>query len=442
MSQSQPQITFEALEQAFAPIEELGKGEITFDVADKTKVTLRVILPEEENEVQKFATFGLTQEEKGGDEEAEPAEALEFLERFKLALLSYAVVAVGEQDFRDVEYVETGEKLDNGQAVRLPKHVAVRKLIQRWGGTLRLAMYRKYTELILSMEERVQNAIKFAPSDLDAEIGRVEKLLTQLKAAKTQGDTLKTNFTEMVQSTAAVETADAEETRANADKLRAKMAGADVSEPEEAPAPTPDPAPSGERKPIIPDAAPPPVAPSEAPEPPPATEETVTPVAATDTPARPAEAPQTAFDRLEDSLLDPDDPEAAVAAENKRLLEARLSRGETGIPPAEGSVLTPNPGVVLPSGGQPPHMDAIETRDSLRAEEEAAMEELEDFQSNPAEVGTATHASGKEVPVFRGETEELAKVPPPPAEKARVNASTASEGTQNPRFRKAPTTEP
>jgi len=90
-------LTFEALEAALAPIESVGQGESTFDVGG-TSVTLRVIRPDEEIEVQKFAS--IPSQTVGDGEETPPEEtttvALEYIERFKVGLLAYALAKLDE----------------------------------------------------------------------------------------------------------------------------------------------------------------------------------------------------------------------------------------------------------------------------------------------------------------------------------------------------------
>lgn len=165
------QLTLHDLAQALAPIEQIGKGEITFDV-NGTSITLRRLLPEEENEVQKFAMS------KDG---AENTIALDYMERFKLGLLSYALVAIGNLDLRDAAYVETGEVLGNGKPVKLPRHLALRQMLALWASPLRLAMFRKYVELLNQVEKQAEAAIEFDEEELDDEIERLESRLSDLK---------------------------------------------------------------------------------------------------------------------------------------------------------------------------------------------------------------------------------------------------------------------
>ena len=72
------QIDFQALEQALAPIAEIGQGELTFDMG-ATPVTLRVLLPAEELEVQRYASEVISARGEGDD----PNDAVDYLDRFR-----------------------------------------------------------------------------------------------------------------------------------------------------------------------------------------------------------------------------------------------------------------------------------------------------------------------------------------------------------------------
>ena len=138
---------------------------------------------------------------------------------------------------------------------------------------------------------------------------------------------------------------------------------------------------------------------------------------------------------MQDSFLDPDDPEAAVAAENKRLLEAHLRGPQQQPPPVPGSVLTE---MRQRSLQRPPHLDAAEAEHAL-AEEEAVHQELDEFaEAQATQVGTV-QVGDKDAPVFKLPAEPL-EAKAPPAEKPQVNAQKG--GTTNPRFRKPSSTAP
>lgn len=170
------QITLEMLEQALAPIEQIGKEEVSFEV-NGTTVTMRRLSPEEDADVQKFATSALKNEET-------TANALDYIERFKLAVLSHAITSIGGMDLRDVSFIETAEKLDNGKNVKLPRVDAMRKLLLKWSAPIRVGMFRKYGDLLTRIEQNTESLFKFDLVDLDTEIERVEERLEQLKDAR------------------------------------------------------------------------------------------------------------------------------------------------------------------------------------------------------------------------------------------------------------------
>ena len=376
------QITLEALELALAPIRKIAVGEIVFDVnveGQPLSVALRNLSPEEEVEVQKYANQAITND---ADESTSNA-AADYMERFKVALLSHALVGIGPADLRDVQYVETGETLANGQKVKVPRYQAVRKLMQdqKWGGSVRIAMFGKYNELTVRMEQTAEQSILFEPSDLDTEIERQEKRLVQLKEErerrkKPQAPT--TSVSNKVHTVAKIEEQDrAERSEAVTDYLVKQT-------PTEAPP----------RRPVTPATALPPAAPPiqvPAPQGAPATLLNAVPP-----------SPQVAHQNRpmvhspDDSFVDTGDQEAleaAVEQENHRLLAMR--RGQAIPPPS-----------VLGAMRRPPHLDALEV--SQEQEAFVSVGSLPD--------GTAVH---------RGPTEELtsgdrpAPAGPPPVRQAR-----------------------
>ena len=166
-----------ALEAALSQIEEVGQGEATFDF-NGIPITMRVLLPKEELEIQKYASVAL---EEGSDESAQ---TVDYLDRFKISLLSHSIIAVGDLDFRDVEFVATGEALPNGKQVKIHRVEAVRKLAQRWSRPSILMLFKKYSELLEAVEKKAEEAVEFEPTDFDSEIERLENLIAEVKSKK------------------------------------------------------------------------------------------------------------------------------------------------------------------------------------------------------------------------------------------------------------------
>lgn len=163
-----------------APLSEIGKGESSFEVMG-VQITLRALAPDEEIDVQRFARSVLSE----GDLN-DQINALEYLDRFRTASLGYSIVQIGDLDFRDVEVVETGEKLANGTSVKLRKHEAIQRLISSggWSRQMVVAVYRKFGELHSKVEKEVEGLIEFEPVDYDTEISRLQDQIRELQEEK------------------------------------------------------------------------------------------------------------------------------------------------------------------------------------------------------------------------------------------------------------------
>lgn len=168
-----------ALEEAFAQVEDIGSGWKTFEI-NGSQITLRIIYPKEEAAVTQWAGQLL----ENADDEDAPHVAIQFLDRFKIGLLSYAIQGIGGMDLRGVEYVPTGKSLDNGKPVQIPKYEALRTLCGKWSRLMLVSVFRKYMELAGEVERKAERAIEFEPTDLDAEIARLERRLLELKEQK------------------------------------------------------------------------------------------------------------------------------------------------------------------------------------------------------------------------------------------------------------------
>jgi len=411
------QISFEALEKALAPIKDIGQGELTFPVGS-VSVTLTVLTPEQEVDVQRYANEAI----QDGDESM--SNTADYLERFKVAILSHAIIAVGDQDLRDVDVVETAEKLPNGQSVKLPKVQALRKMLLMWTGTVRLSIFRKYGELLERVERAADKAIQFEPADLDVEIERIEKRLAALKEekekqAKTIEEGIMTPVGKLAKSLAHKGVTEQAEHRETVDQATAARAGVPFTAevvvesspdaPSEAPALSESPVP---RQSILPPSAPPPgavkpnvaVPPSE-PTPPPETAPEV------------ARAPEPLPE--DDSFVDPGDSDAmdaAVQAENRRLIEIRrraIEQQRAGGSPQSHQGMRP-----------PPH----------RAAQDVPITDYnpEDFDDSQLKVSKAPDGAPA---VQMQPTEELSQTKESRGGRVPLNQSAAPKGSGNPRFK-------
>lgn len=401
------QIDYKALEQALAPIAEIGQGELTFDMGG-TLVTMRVLIPAEELAVQRYASTALT------DEDSKDAnDAVDYLDRFRIATLAHAIVAVGTLDFRGVEFVETGDTLENGKAVKVPKHKAMQSLVGRWSRALLTRAFRKYSELTNQVDAQADKAIQFEPSDRDAEIERLEDQLKELQATKERENQKNQDiFSQKVATAVALSDSGEKMTEA----LRKTQASPDpesYDEPE-APAPTPVPVPR-RTGPITPQQAIPPA-------------------------DRPVPTPQQVVQqrqeirppppRADSSFINADDDDsmdAALGAEHQRLVDMRRRNAQGQRQPDDGSARTEAPRrqqmpVALTPARRAPHLDAAETEAEMGVMSAAAQQarRLED-------------RDGKEVYAMPAQDLEVPAARPRP-DRSALDPKAGDGGSINPRF--------
>lgn len=371
------QIDFKALEQAFAPIAEIGQGEHTFDVGG-TSVTLRILRPADEVEAQKYASPAL--ENEGS------VAAVEYMDRFRIAVLSHAIVAVGRQDFRGVDYVTTGEKLENGTEIKVPKHKALRDLLTRWTRPALSGVFNKYHELVLKTEKAAEAAIVFEPADIPSEIERLQQRVQELR---TQADKAKAlEGTKFSNTVAAVQSFQEEQTPPQPLPSRPPVEEAPVVQ--------------SVRQPISPQrAAPPPVM--------------QVPTPAAPIPAQPVRAPVAPADS---SFVDVDDNmglHEALNAETLRIMEMRRGRSH----PDEG-------GAINQARRRPPHFDAMD------AEEEVGF--LQAAAQQAQQVGTTS--DGKPVFAMPAQDLNVRGGPRGRPQTDQLNPVVNHGGSTNPRFQR------
>jgi len=291
-------LNIQDLEQAFAEIDAIGKGSIECNVDGKI-VVLTSLLPAEELAVQKYAALSFEENKDA------LSSNMDFLDRFQIGLLSYAVTRIGNLDLTGVTAIETGETLANGVKVKVPRHEAVRKLVNSWSRPVRQFLFRKYNDLLEQIDAQTEKVIVYDPVDLDTEIERLQARLEDFRKRKADREAdqqAKHPFRQQVQTFA---TQDLAEAPAPVQSQPAPV------QPQPAPAPR-EPVPNqATRTPIIPATVPPPVPVQHAPK---------------------AEA-RVVLDAIEasqqqqwDEYLDLEDEQAQMEAENLRLFRAQQAR--------------------------------------------------------------------------------------------------------------------
>lgn len=180
-------LSIQDLQNIMSPLTELGRGEATFEVGGLS-ITLRTLTPEEEIATQRHARGALTEGESN-----DQINALDYLDRFRSACLGYAIVQIGNADFRGVSVVETGEKLPNGVTVKVKKHEAIMKVMESWSRAMVTTLFQRFTSLMEKVESSIEKTLKYDDDHIDAEISRLEEKLSELKSSKSKRDVAKSD---------------------------------------------------------------------------------------------------------------------------------------------------------------------------------------------------------------------------------------------------------
>ncbi|HUW11551.1 MAG TPA: hypothetical protein VM537_17600 [Anaerolineae bacterium] len=423
-------LNIEALERALASIEEVGHGELTFNVGESgMSVTLGMLLPDQEIEVQRWA-----QEVLDANEDAEgnnPRDsAMEFLDRWKYGILSYAILRIGDADFRGQDYVLTGEHTNEGVPIKKPKHLVVRDLIRKlWHRPMLSMVFHKYTELTEKAEMKAEKAVQFTPAELEVEISRLEKRLEELRAKQEErdgprkdpvADQFRTTNELANQSSPDVLVAEpsgenrAQRRQREQQERRDAKAVRKEAAPETRAAPQAPP----QRERAIPKTG---AAPSRAPEPPP--------------PAPEPPAEEQGPREIMGSFADGDD-EAAMEAETQRILAARRAVAQaeaegTNVPGPEhqarvdAAARSRQATMAADVGPVPPHREAANTAAAV-------------FDAGGGDVHAARAGSVGGVEAHRTRpTETLSRRSrtPAPGKKEGPPLDQAPKGTRNPNFK-------
>ena len=133
------------LKQAFEPISQIGHLRRDVEVFGLS-MTLRTLTVKEDAEIQR--TLSDLREE-------EDTTTVEYLDIFRKETLARAIVIVGDQGL-DEEYIETGEKLENGTPVKVRKVEAVSEILDTFSRVVLGELFTLLTDLTTEAEEEVK----------------------------------------------------------------------------------------------------------------------------------------------------------------------------------------------------------------------------------------------------------------------------------------------
>lgn len=274
-------MNLDLLKQALEPLSDYGKDELEIEV-NNTKVVLKPLLPKEEIECQKYAASILADLQDSTEQELMSRHAaLDYFDKFRIEVISYSLVQIGATNLRKVSTIETGDTLPNGVAKRVPRHLALRSIIEEnWSRAMITICFSKYGDLITQLAEKAEKTVEMSISDLDAEIQRLGVLITNLEEDRDRrlagdpsvtkqqiatlvdvGNNLNTHIEETIeQQQERAQARNAKSASEYADLLEKKLAETPIPVEEKTVAPQVAEAPKQVRQPVIPKTVPPPTA--------------------------------------------------------------------------------------------------------------------------------------------------------------------------------------
>jgi len=166
-------ITLQDLEQAFAPLSEIGHKEKEFDLFGM-KVTLTTLTPLQESSVQRAVSE---------DQEDTEVLALEFVDKFRAETLCRSIVKINDFDLRS-SHVLTGEILESGVQVKITKEEAVGKLISSWSRTVISQVYNSYAKLVEEVEKELDEKFDIKSLEVEDEKENLKDRLEKIENAE------------------------------------------------------------------------------------------------------------------------------------------------------------------------------------------------------------------------------------------------------------------
>lgn len=360
-------IQLAALEKTAKAISSLGYEEISFAI-NGTEITLCTLTPEQEIEVQRYAS-----QVYKDNASTDASDTMDFFDRFRVATIAKGCCQLGEHDLRGVTTVETGETTSAGKPIKSPKDQVLIKLFTKWPRNLVIGCFSKHFEITFRRDSQTREAIQFEPSDLDAEISRLQDRIKMLENEKERRKSHEQNlFMTFYKETHRVGQNQVNEAPSSLNEDDGDIADYEEDEDDVVEAPAPVAAPPTQRRSIIPTQSAPPPRPGQAEMPPlPLQAPPHTPPVQYQKPGS-ANTPAS-FEAIESSLVDTGDAdsmEAAMQAEVQRFYAARQA---------------PLGGVTLPQGSEPPVQEINDASSLKRAQFEGTTKDGKEVYRLPSE---------------------------------------------------------
>jgi len=161
---------FNEIEDAFNDLIQIGNIEKKLTIG-KIDIVLKTITPADEIEIQKVISSYRNDDTL----------AIEFIDAFRKETLSRAIVEINGKDLRLVSIIETGEKLDNGVSIKIPKNEAILKMLDKLPRNILSHLFNELTALTEQSEKQIEQFLQVKDKDLLVEAEILENRANALK---------------------------------------------------------------------------------------------------------------------------------------------------------------------------------------------------------------------------------------------------------------------
>ena len=167
-------ISLNQLKSAMNKIKDAGYQEKKMTLGENT-IVIKTLTPREESELQKIIA-DLSRESD--------ITTLEFVDQVRKETLSRAIIQINDLDLRNTDMVETGEVLENGVKVSIPRQEAVNLMIEDLPRLVLAKIFEHMSKLTEEVEEKTNKLLTTDVLDIDAEIETLQKRIKQLEFQK------------------------------------------------------------------------------------------------------------------------------------------------------------------------------------------------------------------------------------------------------------------
>jgi len=161
---------FNEIEDAFNDLIQIGNIEKKLTIG-KIDIVLKTITPADEIEIQKvISTY-----------RNDDTLAIEFIDIFRKETLSRAIIEINGKNLRSISVIETGEKLENGVSIKIPKNEAVLKMLDKLPRNILSHLFNEMTALTEQSEKQIEQFLQVKDKDLLVEAEILENRANALK---------------------------------------------------------------------------------------------------------------------------------------------------------------------------------------------------------------------------------------------------------------------